>query len=129
VLWQQERYEYIVNLLLPYLISVGFKKDDIQFVPISGLEGHNLITRHEDPNLTKWYSGECLIEILDKVKVPPRLITKPLRLSVMDYIARSKGEMIGDVVQAKVESGIIHEKDSVLLMPQGALAIVKGIEI
>jgi hypothetical protein len=29
----------------------------------------------------------------------------------MDYEAWSKGEMIGDVVQAKVESGIIHEKD------------------
>jgi hypothetical protein len=39
------------------------------------------------------------------------LINKPLRLTVMDYEARSKGEMIGDVVQAKVESGIIHEKD------------------
>lgn len=61
VLWNQERYDYIVDLLYPYLISVGFKKDDIQFVPISGLEGHNLITRHDDPNLTKWYKGECLI--------------------------------------------------------------------
>jgi len=35
----------------------------------------------------------------------------------MDYVARTKGEMIGDVVQAKVESGIIHEKDSIMLMP------------
>ena len=95
----------------PFLISVGFKKEDITFVPISGLEGHNLIKRCEDENLNKWYSGESLIEILDKVKVPPRLTTKPLRLTVMDYFNRSKGEMIGDVVQAKVEAGIIHEKD------------------
>ena len=56
-------------------------------------------------------------KILDKVKVQPRLTTKPLRLTVMDYFNRSKGEMIGDVVQAKVEAGIIHEKDQVLLMP------------
>jgi len=76
-----------------------------------------LIKRCEDPNLCKWYQGESLIEILDKVKVPPRLITKPLRVTVMDYVARTKGEMIGDVVQAKVESGIIHEKDSIMLMP------------
>ncbi len=51
------------------------------------------------------------MDLLDKVKVPPRLLTKPIRLTVMDYNPRSKGDLIGDVVQVKVEAGIIAEKD------------------
>jgi len=36
--------------------------------------------------------------------------------------------MIGDCVQAKVEAGIISEKETVLLMPQNIVASVRAIE-
>lgn len=36
--------------------------------------------------------------------------------------------MIGDCVQAKIEAGIVAEKDTLLLMPQNVLATVKGME-
>lgn len=67
-------------------------------MPISGLEGLNLIEKYTDPNLTSWWKGESLMEMLDKVKVPTRTVNKPLRLTVMDYTSRTQGAMIGDCV-------------------------------
>ena len=37
--------------------------------------------------------------------------------------------MIGDCIQAKIESGIVKHRDSLILMPLGHLVTVKGIEI
>jgi elongation factor 1 alpha-like protein len=54
-------------------------------VPISGLNGDNLIERSTNPDLTSWYKGECLVEILDRLRVPKRALDKPLRLTVLEY--------------------------------------------
>ncbi len=58
-------------------------------MPISGLEGLNLIEKYNDPILTDWWKGDSLIQMLDKLKVPPRTVNKPLRLTVMDYTSRT----------------------------------------
>ena len=39
------------------------------------------------------------------------------------------GNVIGDCVQAKVESGILKEKDELLLMPFNILVGIKALEI
>jgi translation elongation factor EF-1alpha len=41
--WAQTRFEAIKSELLSYLLSVGFGKDKITFVPVSGLSGINLV--------------------------------------------------------------------------------------
>ena len=70
----------------PFLKRIGYNKDeDIYWVPISGLSGDNLITRSDNPDLKEWYNGECLVEVLDKLKVPKRALEKPLRVTVLDY--------------------------------------------
>ena len=91
-----------------YLKSIGFKADNINFVPISGLEGINLIGRAAHiADLVSWYQGKCLIEYLDAFRLPQRGVNKPLRVSIFDYYKSDMGNVIGDCVQAKVESGII----------------------
>lgn len=43
VQWSQERYNDIVNGATPFLIEqCGYKKEDLIFIPISGLTGHNI---------------------------------------------------------------------------------------
>lgn len=87
-------------------------------MPISGLEGINLSEKPKEvPMLTKWYNGSTLIEILDNLKAPKRNSNKPLRVCVYDYFKQTEGTIIGDCVQAKVDSGIIKERDTLLLMP------------
>ena len=38
-LWNRERFDEIRNQLIPYLKHLGFKKNQVQFIPLSGLEG------------------------------------------------------------------------------------------
>eukprot|EP01082_Thalassiosira_pseudonana_P003227 g2981.t1 g2981 contig12:1193849-1195038(-) len=40
--WDEGRFEYIKALVLPFLISSGFKEKRITFVPVSGLTGVNV---------------------------------------------------------------------------------------
>jgi elongation factor 1 alpha-like protein len=45
VQWSQERYIFILERVKPFLKQIGFKDENIIFVPISGLEGINLSSK------------------------------------------------------------------------------------
>ena len=79
--------------------SIGFKSDNISFVPISGLEGVNLIEKPSNvPELKSWYSGATLLDRLENFKPPKRSTNKPLRVCVYDYFKATEGNLIGDCV-------------------------------
>lgn len=80
-------------------------------------------------DLKSWYSGKCLIEHLDALRLPQRGVNKPLRVSIFDYYKSDMGNVIGDCVQAKVESGIIKQKDELVLLPLNCLVTIKSIEM
>jgi len=79
------------------LKSIGFKKDKITFVPISGLKGINLETRDTQPEeLKKWYNKNssennvhktpnCLLDILYNFKSQQKPVDKPARICIYDY--------------------------------------------
>lgn len=51
---------------------------DVQFLPISGLFGHNMKERM--PATTcDWWDGPCLFEALDAVELPERSPNGPFR--------------------------------------------------
>jgi translation elongation factor EF-1alpha len=60
--------------------------------------------------------------------VPKRQISKPLRIGVYGYFKAMEGSLIGDCISAKVESGIVKEKDELLLMPFNTIVTIKNIE-
>jgi translation elongation factor EF-1alpha len=47
--------------------------------------------------------------------MPSRAIHKPLRICVYDYYTSTSGNLMGDCLSVKVESGIVKEKDELLL--------------
>ena len=49
----------------------------INFVPISGFQGDNMIEKSENMG---WYKGPTLLEALDLIEPPKRPSDKPLRL-------------------------------------------------
>ncbi len=52
-----------------------------------------------------------------------------MRVCLYDYYKAMEGNLMGDCVQAKVESGVVKEKDELLLMPFNISVTVKSIEI
>lgn len=98
-------------------------------MPISGFTGDNLLERPEaGSKAAEWYKGRSLIEVLDALPSPGRVHNKPCRVYISDCFKATTGETIGECVAARVESGVVREKDELVLVPHGQLVTVKSLE-
>ena len=122
--WRQDRFNEIVQKLKTFLKQVGFKNNDVAFVPCSGFTGDNLSKPSE--NLSSWYSGPTLLQAIDKFKPPERLVEKPFRMLISDVY---KPQQSGLCVSGRIEAGFAQKDDKVLLSPSNELATVRGILI
>jgi elongation factor 1-alpha len=72
-----------------------------------------------------WYTGPTLFEALDDFTVPPKSLTKPLRLPVQDIYTITG---VGTVPVGRVETGILKEGDTLIFMPSNSKGEVKSLE-
>jgi elongation factor 1-alpha len=121
--WKQDRYEEIKNEVSRMLRMVGFKVDQVNFVPTSGWTGDNLLKKSDKMS---WYTGPTLMEALDLLEVPPKPTDKPLRVPVQDIYSITG---IGTVPVGRVETGVLKEGMNVIFMPSNKKAEVKSLEM
>ena len=120
--YSQERFNEIVENVEDHLTKIGYKKEHITFIPISGFDGDNMIEKSEN---IPWYSGPTLTEALDNFKVPKRPLKKALRIPIQDVY---KIGGIGTVPVGRIETGVLKKGMNVEFGPSGAIAEVKSIE-
>ncbi|KAJ3616646.1 hypothetical protein Zmor_011752 [Zophobas morio] len=119
--YSEARYNEVVTCLRLYLNKLGYKDTALNFVPCGGFGGVNLVTLAE-PALKSWYAGPTLLDAIDALKTPDKLVEKPLRLCAIDVYKTHSGAFIfGNVVTGRVAVG-----DEVLMLPGAALAKIKG---
>jgi len=123
VKWDKARYEEIKSNLFSCLKKIGFKPKKIPFIPGSGFEGDNMMSK--STNMT-WYKGPCLLEALDKIKAPNRPTDKPLRLPLQDVYKISG---VGTVPVGRVETGILKAGINVCFAPVGVTTECKSVEM
>jgi len=121
--YEEARYNDIKEEVSNYLKKVGYKPAKINFVPISGWVGDNMIERSTNMN---WYKGPFLLEALDQVTPPKRPTDKPLRLPLQDVY---KIGGIGTVPVGRVETGILKPGMTVNFGPAGLVTEVKSVEM
>lgn len=121
--FSQDRYLEIKKEVEGFLKKVGYKPDEIPFIPISGWNGDNMLERSTN---TPWYNGPTLIEALDKIIPPKRPTEKPLRLPLQDVY---KIGGIGTVPVGRVETGIIKPGMQVSFAPGDVKTEVKSVEM
>jgi peptide chain release factor subunit 3 len=121
--WDKGRYEECVGKLKPYLKQVGYMiKRDIKFIPISGIQGDNILNEVSSAKCPWWRemyttnthntSQPTLLSTLDMLKIEGRHADGPLRVPCLDrYLER------GCVVMGKVESGTLRVGDEVVIAP------------
>nr|CAH7757422.1 unnamed protein product [Callosobruchus chinensis] len=126
VSWSKNRFDEIVAKLKGFLKQAGFKESDITFVPCSGLTGQNLVNKPTDAELSGWYDGPCLIEVIDNFRAPIRPVSKPFRLSVNDIF---KGTGSAFCVSGRIETGTLSVGDKVLVCPNREYATIKSLSI
>ncbi len=125
--YAQDKFNKVKEEVSNVLKTVGFKLDQVQFLPISALKGDNVVKKSSNMS---WYNGPTLVEQLDNFKEPDKPTTLPLRLPIQD-VYNITG--IGVVPVGRVETGIMKLNDKVIITPgregKGVPGEVKTIEM
>ncbi len=94
---------------------------DIHFVPISALEGDNVVNLSEH---TPWYDGKTLMEMLESIEINKDANTDDFRFPVQ-YVNRPNLDFRG--FAGTVVSGQIKPGDDVTALPSGKTSKVKQV--
>ncbi|HLD57393.1 MAG TPA: translation elongation factor EF-1 subunit alpha [archaeon] len=122
--YDEKKFEEVKTTVATLLKSVGFKIEDIPFVPVSAYMGDNVFKKTDK---MPWYKGDTLYGTLDAhVKPVERPINKPLRMSIQSVLNITG---VGAVVTGKIETGVMKPGDKVIIEPCGISGEVKSMEM
>ncbi|GAA3932539.1 sulfate adenylyltransferase subunit CysN [Litoribacillus peritrichatus] len=94
---------------------------DIQFVPMSALDGDNVVNRSER---SAWYQGQTLMEMLETVEIAEDQNLDDFRMPVQ-MVCRPNLDFRG--FQGTIASGIINVGDEISVLPSGKSSKIKEI--
>ncbi len=121
--WDEKKFNETKENMIKLLKGIGYKTDDILFVPTSGYFGDNVAKKSEN---MAWYKGPTIVEALDLFKIPEQPRDKPLRLPIQDVYTITG---VGTVPVGRVETGVMKVNDKIVFVPSGAQGEVKTIEM
>jgi len=121
--YDKKEYEAAKEALSKLLKGVGYKVEEIPFIPASAYYGDNITKKSQK---MPWYNGPTLFEAFNLLKPPQKLIDKPLRIPIQDVYSISG---VGTVPVGRVESGVLRVGDKVVFEPAGVSGEVKSIEM
>ena len=120
----QERYDEIVKEFRNF--SVKLQSKDIRFVPISALEGDNVVDRSTNMD---WYNGPTLIDLLETIHISSDSDLIDCRFPVQTVVRPHKEEFHDYRGYAgRVEGGIFKKGDDVVVLPSGFESRIKSID-
>jgi len=117
--FSQEKFETIKADYEEFAKQLDLK--DIHFVPLSALDGDNVVNRSER---SPWYQGQTLMEILENVEINADRNLDNFRFPVQ-YVNRPNLDFRGFC--GTVASGIVRPGDKVTALPSGKESTVKSI--
>ncbi len=117
--YSQDIYESIQRDYMEF--SKQLDITDIRFVPISALDGDNVVNRSEH---TPWYQGDTLMQTLETIEIGKDLNLDDFRFPVQ-YVNRPNLNFRG--FAGTVVSGSIAVGDTVTTLPSGKQSRVKSI--
>ena len=114
---QQEFTAFATKLNIP----------DLQVIPISALQGDNVVNRSENMD---WYDGPLLMHHLEHVHVASDRDLVDTRFPVQ-YVVRPKSDDFHDYrgYAGQVAGGVLKPGDDVLVLPSGMTSRIAGIDL
>jgi sulfate adenylyltransferase subunit 1 len=123
--YSRDVYNNIVIDYMEVAASLGLK--DVKYIPISALNGDNIVERSQN---ISWYEGESLLGLLENVALDSDTNLTDPRFSVQ-YVIRPQAPDLHDYrgYAGKVISGIYRKGDKVIIQPAGIESTIRAIEI
>jgi elongation factor 1-alpha len=124
VSYNEAKYKDTKEQVGKILSTLGYKVDEIPFIPVSAYVGDNVVKKSDK---LPWFKGPTLIEAIDQTfKAPDKPVNKPLRLPIQDVYTITG---VGTVPVGRIETGTMKPGDKIVFMPSGAQGEVKSIEM
>ena len=123
--YSQEVYDNIVKDFTAFSSKLGIK--DVQFIPISALDGDNVVNRSENMD---WYQGSTLMYHLETVHIssdynhvdcrfPIQTVIRPHTLEHQDFRGFA----------GWIAGGVFKPGDKVKILPSGFNSTIKTVEL
>ncbi|MBL6873563.1 MAG: GTP-binding protein [Flavobacteriales bacterium] len=123
--YSEDVYENIVSDFKAFSSKLDIK--DIQFIPISALNGDNVVNRSKHMD---WYEGSTLMYHLEHVHIssdynhvdcrfPVQSVIRPHTLEHQDYRGFA----------GRIEGGVFKPGDKIKTLPSGFTSVIKSIDL
>tara|TARA_B100000242_G_scaffold97139_1_gene66669 strand:+ start:7961 stop:9223 length:1263 start_codon:yes stop_codon:yes gene_type:complete len=123
--YDMQKYYEIVNEFKTFSSKLEIK--DVKFIPISALEGDNIVNRSKNMN---WYEGSTLLYHLENVHISSDYNQIDCRFPVQTVIRpHTKEHQDFRGFAGRVDSGIFKIGDKVKILPTGFHSKIKSINI
>jgi len=122
--WSQERFDSIRADLQSWLARHADTTVDVRYIPISALEGDNVVERSER---LSWYAGPTLVELLEDAPSEQLNTASPARLPVQWVCRPAQSDFRG--YAGRLEAGTLAVGDEVLVLPGGLRSRITRIAI
>jgi sulfate adenylyltransferase large subunit len=125
--WSQDRFDEIVAEFSAFAGRLGARSDLI-YIPISALEGDNVVER--SANLS-WYEGQTLLELLETVEVSyDHPFQTPARFPVQ-WVIRPQGVLGAQDYRGyagQMASGALRVGEEIVVLPSGQRTKIAAID-
>ncbi len=123
--FSEERYDAIHAEFTSFATKLSIP--DLTIIPISALQGDNVVTRSTNMD---WYSGPSLLHHLENVHVASDRALVDTRFPVQ-YVVRPKSDDYHDYrgYAGRVAGGVLKPGDDVLVLPSGMPSKIAAIDL
>jgi sulfate adenylyltransferase subunit 1 len=122
--YSEERFNEIQNDLEAFTSKLNTR--DIRFIPISALNGDNVVNRSTNMN---WYQGPTLMYLLETIHIAGDENHVDCRLPIQ-YVIRPQKDEFHDYrgYAGRISGGIFKPGDKVLVLPSGFSSKIKSVD-
>ncbi|WP_276500923.1 sulfate adenylyltransferase subunit 1 [Terrimonas pollutisoli] len=116
------------NIVIDYAdVAKQLGLTDITYIPISALNGDNIVDRSERID---WYEGKPLLEFLENIEINHDINLEDARFQVQ-FVIRPQTEELHDYrgYAGKVTSGVYRTGDKVKVLPAGIETTISKLEV
>ncbi|MEJ3742118.1 sulfate adenylyltransferase subunit CysN [Actinomycetes bacterium KLBMP 9797] len=122
--WSREVFERIADEFTSF--AAKLEAPDLTVIPISALNGDNIVSRSEN---TPWYEGPSLLHHLEHVHIASDRNLVDVRFPVQ-YVIRPQSTTVTDYrgYAGQVASGVLKPGDEVMVLPSGFTSRIAAID-
>ncbi|BCG64239.1 MAG: bifunctional enzyme CysN/CysC [Methyloprofundus sp.] len=118
--YSENTYEKIKTDYLEFISHLD-GLDDIHFIPMSALDGDNVVNQSSN---MPWYTGKTMMETLETVEIAGDDNFEDARFPVQ-YVNRPNLDFRGFC--GTIASGVFHKGDTITALPSGKTSTIKSI--